>query len=312
MCVDPKDKVYGILGVLARWERNKFEVDYRLSTREVYINIARYILQTTQKLDVICASFSEDPNFHQLPTWVPDWENSMMNKPVSKPYDVWTSYFTAAGPTKGDFTISPSGDILTFSAITIDEINEVGIPSPEFTTLETIILIFHNWRSVFLRSRREITYEDHEAFCKSVSCHTRLAPTPHSELVHRTYQTFASLTRENDPSYPLDLELSSYADTYHPDMLPQRRELLYEHIFNAMQGRRFMVLKNGTMGLGSPRIRRDDVVCVPFGCQTPVVVRREGDYWVYVGDAYVEGYMYGRAINDLDAGRRRIERLEVH
>ena len=54
-----------------------------------------------------------------------------------------------------------------------------------------------------------------------------------------------------------------------------------------------------------------NVVCVPLGCPTPVEVR-EADHLVYIGDAYAEGHVYERAIYDMDAGQRGIERIEVH
>jgi hypothetical protein len=56
LCTEPRDRVYGILGILSSHERSQFPVDYDISTIEVYTNVVDYLLTTTRRLDVICAS----------------------------------------------------------------------------------------------------------------------------------------------------------------------------------------------------------------------------------------------------------------
>lgn len=54
------------------------------------------------------------------------------------------------------------------------------------------------------------------------------------------------------------------------------------------------------MGMGTGFMDPNDVVCVPLGSSTPILLRPEGDSgeYRYVGDVYVEGYMHGKAIED--------------
>lgn len=81
-----------------------------------------------------------------------------------------------------------------------------------------------------------------------------------------------------------------------------------------MMGRSFCVTKmkqyvcmgSGFMGVG-------DVVVVPFGCETPIILRAEGpNEYRYIGDIYVHGYMYGRAIDKWKAGEKTLQKYILH
>lgn len=72
LCNEPRDRVYAVLGLLAAHERSQFPVDYTVSVREIFTNVVDYLLRTTQRLDVICATihFPLHPNRFSLPSWV--------------------------------------------------------------------------------------------------------------------------------------------------------------------------------------------------------------------------------------------------
>jgi hypothetical protein len=40
--------------------------------------------------------------------------------------------------------------------------------------------------------------------------------------------------------------------------------------------------------------------CILFGSQMPMILREEGDQWLFVGQAYVHGIMDGEAIDGFD------------
>jgi hypothetical protein len=63
-------------------------------------------------------------------------------------------------------------------------------------------------------------------------------------------------------------------------------------------GRNFCILGNGSIGMGTGFMRRDDIVVVPFGCSTPILLRAEGQRgeFRYVGDVYIHGFMHGEAL----------------
>lgn len=63
-------------------------------------------------------------------------------------------------------------------------------------------------------------------------------------------------------------------------------------------GRTFCTTTNGLMGMGTGFMAFGDVVVVAFGCDTPILLRKEGcsDEFRYVGDVYIHGYMHGEAL----------------
>lgn len=75
---NPRDKVFGILGMLPEATRNEFPVDYNQSIKTVYTDVVDYMITTTDQLDVIRESihFPLHVNSTSLPSWCPDWYES--------------------------------------------------------------------------------------------------------------------------------------------------------------------------------------------------------------------------------------------
>ncbi len=112
----------------------------------------------------------------------------------------------------------------------------------------------------------------------------------------------------------LDAELRRYADADSDMGLAEWKKVLDEACHLPLVGRAFCVTHEGLMGVGSAFITMDDIVIVPLGCHTPIVLRCEGDEgsYRYVGEIYIDGYMDGEAIDELDAGKRRLSRFVLH
>ncbi|KAG9239390.1 heterokaryon incompatibility protein-domain-containing protein [Amylocarpus encephaloides] len=311
LCQDPKDKVYGILGILSERERGEFEVDYDLSTRQVYINVAIYILHVTRCLDVLGHSIPREPNANQLPSWVPDWEQRSLTRPMSTVAGKMQHIFSAGGDTLADFRILDNGDALELDGVILGRVAEMGSPLSELTAVDTMVITFHHWRSILSHSKSGlVTPDDDAAFARTITCGIHDGETTPSQLVTTVFEAFASLTRETSQKYILDAQMELYADSWDPSREAARTTLL-EHTLSAIQGRRFFVTEDGEMGMGPWGCDEGDLVVVPLGCSTPVVLREEGGGRgrdvAFVGDAYVNGFMFGKAIRQLDEGRRREE-----
>jgi len=71
-------------------------------------------------------------------------------------------------------------------------------------------------------------------------------------------------------------------------------------------GRTFCITTGGLIGMGTGFMRRGDIVVVPFGCSTPILLRAEGqsDEFRYVGDVYIHGYMHGEALTSGKLAKR--------
>jgi len=70
------------------------------------------------------------------------------------------------------------------------------------------------------------------------------------------------------------------------------------------KGRRLMTTVEGYLGWTPDNIygsdedqtRKDDLICIIFGCSTPIVIRPYGKLFKVVGEAYVQGLMDGEAL----------------
>jgi hypothetical protein len=72
-------------------------------------------------------------------------------------------------------------------------------------------------------------------------------------------------------------------------VMPLQTQLIY-----TMGGRRFFVTRRGWFGIGPCGMQRGDAVCVLFGADMAIVLRRRngdggdsGDSWMLMGEAYV-------------------------
>jgi hypothetical protein len=88
------------------------------------------------------------------------------------------------------------------------------------------------------------------------------------------------------------------------------RRKLYNH-FVHIWDRRFCVLADGMMGLVPDMARVDDVICVLLGCPHPMVFRKKGEGWVVLGEAYVNGFMYGEAVDMMERGELEVLDFEL-
>ena len=69
---DPRDKVFGLLGILPQWIYDDFPPDYSLSAKEIYTAVVDYLLKTTASLNVICEAI-HFPLYSSTVTWNRMW-----------------------------------------------------------------------------------------------------------------------------------------------------------------------------------------------------------------------------------------------
>jgi hypothetical protein len=82
LCTDPRDKVYGLLGLCSAEEKKKILPDYFTPVSLVYEQVALDIIKKNQSLDVfsqVCRSSFDGVELAtvNLPSWVPDWTLEM-------------------------------------------------------------------------------------------------------------------------------------------------------------------------------------------------------------------------------------------
>lgn len=75
---DPRDKIYGMMGILPTVLASKIdrkEQNYELTTREVFLGFSKAVIEVTADLDIIYTSHLQQSTRSSLglPTWATDW-----------------------------------------------------------------------------------------------------------------------------------------------------------------------------------------------------------------------------------------------
>lgn len=72
------------------------------------------------------------------------------------------------------------------------------------------------------------------------------------------------------------------------------RDALYtvEAMMKSGQNRTIFTTDQGRLGLGTDNLLPGDKLCILFGGNVPFVLRPDGEYWRFIGDAFVEGIMF--------------------
>jgi hypothetical protein len=63
-----------------------------------------------------------------------------------------------------------------------------------------------------------------------------------------------------------------------------------------MNRRRLFISQSGIVGLAPWDSLEGDLVVVLLGCRQPIVLREHDRHYIMIGEAYVDGFMDGKAI----------------
>lgn len=314
---DPRDKLFGLLGVLPDEIRNEFRADYNLTVKDVYTEVVDYLLKTTQCLDIICEAihFPVHTSAANLPSFVPDWSHIPQTTSLACKFG-----FSAAGSTKARCAfLDERLNRLEISAIPLDTIKSKGIAVGTLCNLGDYLMAFLHWRALLLDGFSEEDDETQQRAEEDLATTLSLGQIPSSysgpgQWLTACYSIFANLIRDRLPYLPLDRTLYDYSKAEVMVQPKARREYLQRHFGDRMMGRCFCITQEHRVGMGTGLMLPGDQVVVPLGCSTPILLRPEGTRGEYrfVGDVYISGYMDGRAVEQWKAGKRILKKYVLH
>jgi hypothetical protein len=109
-------------------------------------------------------------------------------------------------------------------------------------------------------------------------------------------------------------------DEYFNETIPDgASEYDYTEVYSLFdrtcKGRRLMTTKHGYLGWAPDNLygsdedqaRVGDKIGIIFGCSKPIVIRPQGNYFLVLGEAYVEGLMDGEALEFLKLGQCEVQ-----
>jgi hypothetical protein len=318
---DPKDRIYSLVGLSTAHQDPRLILDYSRSVCQVYTDAVEYEVSTSKKLTIICAMPRWDSP-HKLPSWVPDWSFGALGSSLLE--DSSKHQFAAAGSSGAKAKFSEDRKTLYVKGMALNSIRIAG-EAPEMHDLDDeyqALATFVRWHKL-LESETEIPISLEEAFCEILLreryqeddvLEWRSRPDFHRWVLGVYIRAIQVVC----PDIKLDARLVNIASHRASWRSPIDDEVLGSVLVKItaemMFGRRVFISdsKLGQTGIGPESIAEGDVICVFLGCQLPVVLRPKKSYYIYLGEAYVDGYMYGKAMDELAQGKRETREFEIH
>jgi len=70
----------------------------------------------------------------------------------------------------------------------------------------------------------------------------------------------------------------------------------------AFVGRRMVTTEGRYLGLAPDAVQKGDVIAIVYGCNFPVVLRKCGEFYLVIGESYIDGIMDGELIEAKERG----------
>ncbi|KAH8810070.1 heterokaryon incompatibility protein-domain-containing protein [Hyaloscypha sp. PMI_1271] len=324
---DPKDKIYGILSLLPPKVGSEINPNYSLPVKEVYIDFMKACISGTLSLEILRESKGcQVRRLANWPSWLPDFQDE-----VKRNFDFHNVVpYHASRYSEMDIRFDDS-NCLHVRGVVIDAVDGLGFDFPSFlSTLSSLKVeecdidddfAFKDGRHLVqpTQSLGLNPYQDEEGL-RTAFWHTLVAG-----------QSAAGDLSLNNCAAVLDIPIISLgrntmsaqcfhfegfrAHNSHLKGEPPSHELVQEIMYRVsvlMAGRKFLITGNGYLGWAPNTSKKGDIIAVLFGCTTPMVLRPIADKrYEVVGEAYVHGFMEGKAMDDLANGCFQAEMLDL-
>lgn len=316
----PHDKVYAILGhcSLDTWLKNteghrQIPIDYEIPYTEVYIAVARRLLEEPQPMLTLSlvdheqnAWTGSDELQAQMPSWVPNWK--IPARAYFLPNEFRTRYKASTEELPSfeiqDRQLEVQGcvvDKVTWRSPTMSSDNlRAGLQLGGGQNQSLANVLYHIWNRLKAGKRFPITEERLlESFCLTLNAGNRI-------LSKQTYKTEVKTDQRISDFVAVLEKLSIDVKGVDENVRDIRGDIprFLATTEELCRGRCFFVTDSGLMGLGPRIMSTGDELCVLFGSQVPFVLRPLPLKQQYrlCGESYVHGIMDGEAIDELKMG----------
>lgn len=287
-CVDPRDRVYGILGLLSKnGPPIHIRPDYKKPVVDVYMDLMLYWMHISRDLGLLHLC-RYDTNMQSWPSWIP----CLMDLPKSNGI-----FSNASGSSMCDVELLEDR-ILSAKGMCLSQITMVD----EFdTSHDTVHSGIQRWAKAVDTSYDYIDGKTTaEAFCL-VICRGAVADCymPPSKM-HPTLRS--SLAVVQDIVHSGEREL----------VMDHNKKLFFGHVFDSCKDGVFFTTSSNHIGIGPVGTREGDQICVLLGGGAPMVIRADshGRYKI-IGGSYVSGFSSNEAfLGSLPRGYKEISRFD--
>ena len=292
-CADPRDSIYGLLGLAPNDFASNVDPDYKLSIADVFQHMAVLCILYTNSLVLFSATEFRQKDQRLVPTWVPDWReyagflrtdkaNGSIGVAIAS-----RGLFNACGRRTLQFDLE-SDSVATFRGIILDH---VGTTTAAATAQASKVRIGRDWRRFF----------DHhtQGTLKPFYCGSESPESPYWRLLtydlKRTAGGWRRCKVEDRENYIIwasveEVPANEIARNFDREM--------------SVRDARLFFTANGFVGNGPDAMEPGDSICILAGGPLPYVLRPVPDAaclntFELVGSCYVHGVMDGQAVDGL-------------
>jgi hypothetical protein len=305
-CFDPRDKIYGILGLLNPGFRNHIQPDYTRPVKDLYLDVTLLAIEATESLSILGLKYGERTQHLNLPSFVPDWTAHVSEDWYPALQNRWkqTEEYDASKGSAVDLQRSAPGEYeVTTSGVYIDKV-------------KTKVML-DDWKPM-LRVCREAANIDNDvsspyADKATAFWHTMCAGSswdgPPNEIGFR---------RVEQKDFSRYQQWLKYIESESPQEMDNNDVFEFQVTFNmAIAVRRFVVTEKGYMGWVPVEVEVGDAVVLLNGGKVPYILgplgeQKAGDEegnnaakepsgkqkYEFIGDAYIHGVMDGECYDE--------------
>ncbi|MCJ1254829.1 hypothetical protein MMC24_002645 [Lignoscripta atroalba] len=331
---DPRDKIIALLGLASDvGDGKRFDIapDYNKSVVDFYRDVTGLLLKNGHSLGAL--SFVEDHSFrriHELPSWVPDYSTTTQ-RAIGSFNQSPVVVYGASGDTPVWVKWSSGSSLLYVKAIITDEVQKISRSSfedPRSCIFETLLEWYfvatapHNFddpsdmkqRMMEILLLQEPFSESLETFWRTAIGDLGGGTHPSSPESRKDFVLCLLLAIRNCLTNNPQSSLGSGIDSAKAievvwaitqafiDQHGHANAYNYLNYFHQnSREKRFFVTEKGRMGTGMKSMEYGDLVCILSGGRVPYLVRKSGQHYRFVGEAYVHGLMHGEGLSVGDA-----------
>lgn len=317
---DPRDLVFGLLGIITDNDALQLQVDYHLTIAEVFTAVTRAFISNRDKdkysyhLDYCVPR--EESTRNILPSWVPDWQE-LGKLGATKPEMNRNGFFNATDNISIPILTHSKNDdllgILRRAGCRVDIITDVMQPYQPLP-MKGDIQNRKDWLSGIMAflGLGPVTGSGEDYMWRTIlsqGWYNRINPSINEDvamlvrMIMRGHSIDVNLLKPIQREFIDNLEhprlkeqnLSARLDQF--AYATQMIQMLQMRGYYITRRRTLFKTMKGMLGLGHLAIKPGDVVTLLWGLPSPIILRPRNDSgcdgFTFVGDAYVDQIMHG-------------------
>jgi hypothetical protein len=297
---DPRDKVYGLLGLATGEDVGLVEADYSSSLQEMLYNLTIRFIAKRRNLDIL--SYVISGRSTQLPSFVPDWINQTKLERYVR--TIFLPFYSTSGKTVTEYKEVATGK-LAGTGIIVD-------PILDLLREATLEEIFHEGRLFFKPCLSPEGLYQHTGETGDTAWWLTLCGG--MEFFSRNGSTMKGQRLRGIEDFSKFQQWESWFTTpqLHKESFSSSEILMLSSAFRRTSyGRCLISTEKGYFGWAPEWCQKGDVVAVLAGGKVPYVLRPEPTsnfpeedrdsrkHYSVVGDAYIHGIMDGEVVQEL-------------